>query len=57
MSRSPAPIDVMADQSERDPEISDESPSAGRSLLRSLGGFFWVIVLIGFTLARSCGGE
>ena len=38
-------------------EAPEESTSVGRSLLRTLGGFVWIIVLIGFTMARSCGGE
>jgi len=61
---STAPVDEYADpefevpgQEERELEVSDEPSSIGRSLIRSLGGFVWVIVLIGFTLARNCGGE
>ena len=45
------------DQNERELETSDEPSSVGRSLIRSLGGFIWVVVLIGCTLARKCGGE
>jgi hypothetical protein len=47
----------IPDQTERELETSDEPSSVGRSLIRGLGGFVWVIVLIGFTLARNCGGE
>ena len=36
---------------------SDEPNSIGRSLVRRLGGFVWIIVLIGFTLVRTCRGE
>ena len=43
---------------EREIEELDEGPvSIGRSIIRGLGGFIWVIVLIGFTLARNCGGD
>ena len=42
---------------EREIEMSDEPTSWGRSLIRGLGGFVWIIVLIGFTLARNCGEE
>lgn len=42
---------------ERELEIADEPPSMVRSLLSSLGGLVWVILLIGFTLARQCSGE
>ncbi len=42
---------------DREMEHTDEPTSIGRSLIRSLGGFVWIIVLIGFTLARNCGGE
>jgi len=55
--RDPTPIDVMSDPVDPDVDESQEPTSVGRSLLRSLGGFVWVIVLIGFTLVRSCGGE
>ena len=64
MHPSTAPIEDFSDsefevpdQEERELEASDEPSSIGRSLIRSLGGFVWVIVLIGFTLARNCGGE
>jgi hypothetical protein len=44
------------DQSnERELEAPEEAPGIGRSLIRSLGGFVWVILFIGFSLARSCG--
>jgi hypothetical protein len=55
--RSPKPIDVMSNPVEHEGEVSDEPSSIGRSIIRSLGGFIWVIVLIGFTLARNCGGN
>ena len=42
---------------EREIEQTDEPTSVAGSLIRSLGGFIWIIVLIGFTLARNCGGE
>lgn len=51
------PMEFIPDQDERELEVSDEPSSVGRSLIRSLGGLVWVIVLIGFTLARNCGGE
>jgi hypothetical protein len=57
VGESPDPIDVMSNPVEREVEVSDKPSSTGRSLIRSLGGFIWVIVLIGFTLARTCGGE
>ena len=53
----PHPIEFLPDQGDRELEMSDEPSSVGRSLIRSLGGLVWVIVLIGFTLARNCGGE
>ena len=53
----PHPIEFLPDQEDRELEMSDEPSSVGRSLIRSLGGLVWVIVLIGFTLARNCGGE
>jgi hypothetical protein len=53
----PHPIEFLPSQEDRELEMSDEPSSVGRSLIRSLGGFVWVIVLIGFTLARNCGGE
>jgi hypothetical protein len=56
LTESPGPF-VFPDHSERELETSDEPSSVGRSLIRSLGGFIWVVVLIGFTLARNCGGE
>jgi len=56
-ARSPKPIDVMSNQVEQEGEVPDEPASIGRSIIRSLGGFIWVIVLIGFTLARNCGGN
>jgi hypothetical protein len=55
--RSPKPIDVMSNPVEHEGEVPDEPSSIGRSIIRSLGGFIWVIVLIGFTLARNCGGN
>jgi len=53
----PDPLLAMPDQHERELEMSDPPSSIGRSLIRSLGGFVWVVVLIGFTLARNCGGD
>jgi len=42
---------------ENDRELeTDEAPSSFvGGLIRSLGGLIWVILLIGFSLARSCG--
>ena len=57
LTESPTSTVFFPDQSERELETSDEPSSVGRSLIRSLGGFIWVVVLIGFTLARNCGGE
>ena len=51
------PMQVIPDQEERELDTSDKPSSIGRTLIRSLGGLIWVIVLIGFTLARNCGGE
>ncbi len=48
---------LLPGQDGREIETPDEPSSIGRSLIRSLGGFVWIIVLIGFTLARNCGGE
>jgi hypothetical protein len=43
---------------EREIDELDERPtSIGRTIIRGLGGFIWVIVLIGFTLARNCGED
>ena len=53
----PDPMHAIPDQKERELDTSDEPSSLGRTLIRSLGGLVWVIVLIGFTLARNCGGE
>lgn len=53
----PDPLLAMPDQDERELEMSDPPSSIGRSLIRSLGGFVWVVVLIGFTLSRNCGGD
>lgn len=46
---------AIPSEAERELGVSDEPSSMGRSLIRSLGGFVWIIVLIGFTLARNCG--
>ena len=51
------PIELTPAYTDEADEVSDEPSSIGRSLIRSLGGFIWVVVLIGFTLARNCGGE
>ena len=32
----------------------EEQASTGRSLLNSIGGVIWVILLVGFSLVRSC---
>ncbi len=42
-------------QNDRELETSDPPNSVARSLFRSLGGLLWVILLIGFSFARSCG--
>ena len=56
-AESPDPIEFRADPLEAEIEMPDEPSSVGRSLIRSLGGLVWVIVLIAFTIARSCDGE
>ena len=38
-----------------DSASEEEQTSAGRSLMNSLGGVIWVVLLIGFSLVRSCG--
>lgn len=56
---------VLPDQDERlfespgvpPGELSDEPSSMGRTLIRSLGGVVWIVMLIGFTLARNCGSD
>ena len=35
----------------------DAGSSPVKSLIRSMGGVIWILLLIGFSLARSCGGE
>lgn len=40
---------------DRELETSDPPSTVAGALLRSLGGFIWVILLIGFSIARSCG--
>jgi hypothetical protein len=42
-------------QNDRELETSDPPNSVVRSLFRSFGGLLWVILLIGFSFARSCG--
>jgi hypothetical protein len=42
---------------DREIEMAEEPKSIGKSLIQGLGGFVWIIVLIGFTLVRNCGGE
>jgi hypothetical protein len=42
---------------EGEAEQSEGSESIGQSLLRSLGSVIWVVLLIGFSLYRSCGNE
>ena len=38
-----------------DSASEEEETSVGRSLMNSLGGVIWVVLLVGFSLARSCG--
>ena len=45
--------DPFADD-DRD-DVQESSGSIGQSIFKSLGGVVWVILLIGFSLARSCG--
>lgn len=63
---SPEPIEPSGDSvfvlpefnsDEREAAAPEESTSIGRSIIRGLGGFVWVILLIGFTLVRNCGGD
>lgn len=35
----------------------DAGSSPLKSLVRSMGGVIWVLLLVGFSLVRSCGGE
>jgi hypothetical protein len=56
-AESPVPIEFRAGPLEGEIEMPDEPSSVGRSLIRSLGGLVWVVVLIAFTIARNCGGE
>jgi ribosomal protein L37E len=42
---------------EGEASLTEKSTSIGRSIIRGLGGFVWVILLIGFTLVRNCGGD
>jgi hypothetical protein len=49
--------EFVTDPMDREFEVAEEPSSMGRSLVKSLGGFIWIIALIGFTLARNCGGE
>lgn len=51
------PTSAMPELDERGLEVAEESKSPIRTLLRSLGGFVWIIVIIGFTLAKNCGGN
>ncbi len=44
-----------APANDRELETNDQPTSKVGSLVRSLGGVIWVILLIGFSLARSCG--
>lgn len=54
---SPAPIS-LGDRADPDepggPGDAPPQPGIGVTLLRSFGSLFWVIALIGFSLARSC---
>ena len=47
--------DVGSDESDRVLDQEDEAPSFVRSIVRSLGGVIWIVLLIAFSLARSCG--
>lgn len=57
------PIEPMADSPVSYGKTDVEAPlpaedapaSLGRSLIRSLGGIIWVLLLIGYSLAQSCG--
>ena len=42
-------------KNDRELETDDAPRSVFGGLIRSLGGLIWVILLIGFSLARSCG--
>ena len=42
-------------ENDRELDLEDEPSSIGRSLFRSLGGIVWILLLIGFSLARNCG--
>lgn len=53
--------DAMSDSGrggvQSEPSASESAPQSTSivgTLIRSLGGFIWVILLIGFSLARSC---
>lgn len=51
---SPAPISLGGSD---DPDAPGEAPQQqgiGAALLRSFGSLFWIIALIGFSIARSC---
>jgi hypothetical protein len=47
----------LGEERENDRELDqeDQPSSLVRSLFRSLGGIVWILLLIGFSLARSCG--
>ena len=42
---------------ESEAEVSNGPVSTLQSVIRSLGGFIWVIVFVAFTLVRNCVGE
>lgn len=49
---------VMQGSSDPGPlEADAESPSTLRSLVQSLGGVVWIVLLIAFAVARTCTGE
>jgi hypothetical protein len=40
---------------DRELPVEDETTSVGRSLIRSLGGFVWILLFIGYSFVQSCG--
>ena len=64
MSRHPGtppaegtPSNTRTPSNEAEAQEGDESESIGQSLFKSLGSVIWVVLLIGFSLVRSCGNE
>jgi hypothetical protein len=52
----PSPIfSIEMAQSEAQPEDPETDSSLLRTLLRSFGSLIWIILLVAFTMARSCG--